>query len=154
MRARLASVALVLALGACGGDDEAIAAAHPRGPAGAPAPTTASAAPELVRAHHTFDTLDREDIQHATAPSAAGASGAGAGGGAGSAPAATTARNYAAELATAIGSPAPCIDLAEARSIGAHLSVAVSAMVTPAGNVTRASVMAGVLSLAALACIE
>ena len=154
-RAHLLAVVLVgLALSACGEDDAALAAAHPR--PFAPAPTTtdvASSGPAVARPRQDLDTLDHGTVQRAgptappppppppSAPTLAEAP-------------APQERSLPAELATAIGSPASCLDLATARALHGRLTVQVSATVTPAGNVTRARASGGGLPPAALACIQ
>lgn len=158
MRTALTCV-MVLALGLAAtgcGDDTPATPAVTRGPFGSPAAPAASTAPApttsvLAGRRHVPGTLDRDPIDPVArlAPTAARTT---------TTTTETTAepepRHLDTELAAAMGSPAPCIDVATARTLHGRLSVNVSVTVTPAGNVTRATVTAGALPEPALACLE
>lgn len=63
-------------------------------------------------------------------------------------------RDLGADLASAIGSPASCIDVETARALHGHLAIRVTATVMATGSITRASASASGLSPAAIACVE
>lgn len=152
MRGVLAIVILV-SLTACGGDPEP--SVDRRGPFGAPtvatsAPLATSAGP---RQHYDLDTLAHDPLDRVPGPSAR-ATTTTTGGAGGSAAAAPEGRNYAGELATAIGSPMSCIDLATARTLHGHVTIQVTANVTPSGGVTRATAAGAGLPPTALTCVQ
>ncbi|MFO0681366.1 MAG: hypothetical protein U0234_04910 [Sandaracinus sp.] len=153
MRASLLVVSFALALAACGDDEAPPSAEHSRGPYGAVA-----SAPQatVARPHHALGTLDRESLRPAplgAAPTTAD------GEEATTATAAATGateqeRDLGAELASAVGSPASCIDLATARALHGALAIHVTATITPTGSVTRGTASAVGLPEAAAECIR
>lgn len=157
MRHRILALSIACALLGCG-EDDADATMPPRGPFGAPAATTATApqATEVAIARHHLDHDSlAHDVFHGTGgtPSASGTTGSTP-----SAPTDTTAepeaRNLQTELATALGSPATCIDVATARTLHGRLTLQVTVNVTPSGGVTRATAAGAGLPPAVLECVQ
>lgn len=160
MKHALVAAVMLGLLAACGGDEEAgPSTSHPRGPAGVTGSVPAAPPTELgvARTHHDIDTLDHA-VLHPTSPGGALPStplGTDPGEGSSTTSAAEPAeRNLGDELRAAIGSPESCIDLATARTLHGHLSISVSATVTPAGGVTRASASGGSLPESVLSCVQ
>jgi hypothetical protein len=152
MRAAVLALAALLTIGC--GDDEAPASAPHRGPFGAPAVSVADLPPTSVasgRSHREHDTLDHEPL-HVTPPPTGGTSTTTG------TTAATAAepegRNYVAELATAVGSPAACIDTAIARTMHGRLSIQITATVMASGGVTRATASGGSLPESVVTCMQ
>jgi hypothetical protein len=154
MRAWVA-LSIALALLGCGGDD-APAPTRERGPfaAAAPPTTTSTSAsdPRIGRTHREIDSLDH-GIYHPAPPSSA-ATTTHTEIGPGEASTAPEGRNYGAELAVAVGSPASCMDAEIARTLHGRLSIQVTATVTPSGTVTRATASGASLPERVLTCVQ
>ncbi len=148
-------VALASALAGCGDDEPPTRADRGRGPFTGVAVSTAPAPTDVPGARHRqdFDTLDHDSIAHAHAPTAAGGTPAPPPSLADTA-ATPEQRNLGGELATALGSPATCIDIATARTLHGRLTMQVTATVTPTGTVTRATASGASLPEATLACMQ
>ena len=138
MTIRSMAFAIALCTVGCGGEDTAPAPGHERGPFGAassapvaPPPVPAPLGPTGRRSREP-DMFD-----HGTIAPSTGTVGATTTdhveitGGTIVAPAE---RRFGVELATAIGSPAGCIDVATARALHGRLVIQVSATVMPTGG--------------------
>ena len=143
-----AALTIVLLLSACGSDEPAAAVGRGpgRGPGGGAAPPPSSTTTPIGR--HDYRVLSGSIPTARILPSAPSAPSA--------APAAAPARerDLGAELAAAIGSPATCLDLATARALHGRVTIQVSATVTPAGSVTRATASGGGLPAVAIECVR
>jgi len=148
------AIAIALTLTACGsGETPASSAGHQRGPfAAAPAtatPPTSVARPS--RPHRDLDTFDHGSLSPSSAGAITETTTTSSSGGTAAGP---EERHLGDELATAIGSPASCLDLETARSLHGRLSVSVSATVMATGGVTRATASGASLPETVLTCLQ